>query len=177
MADYYQIITGTIAELEVTNADVRLFKANKFGALPALGLLALGDSVAAASQLGGVDSNQDGVDYLNSGQYFSCKLGELTIVGLFCRAFFNNGDKVEVVVEPLDDGSYFAYALRRPIDHRLWLHPNSMQGTDVSKKEAFRDTLILFLFCLVVFSCFELYFITLENGLFFYLVISLVFVL
>lgn len=171
MADYYQIICGRISELKVTDTDARLFKSNKLAGLPALVFLALGDSAAAASQVGLADDNQDDVDYLNRCQYFSCKVGKLTVVGLVCRAFFNNGDNVEVVVEPLDDGSYFAYALRRPIDHRLWLHPNSMQGTDIGKKEAFRQGLFIFILGVVFYTIFS-FWLLFDTGDFIYFIWS-----
>lgn len=171
MADYYQIICGRISQLKVTDTDARLFKSNKLAGLPALVFLALGDSAAAASQVGLADDNQDDVDYLNRCQYFSCKVGKLTVVGLVCRAFFNNGDNVEVVVEPLDDGSYFAYALRRPIDHRLWLHPNSMQGTDIGKKEAFRQSLFIFILGVVFYTIFS-FWLLFDTGDFIYFIWS-----
>lgn len=75
------------------------------------------------------------------------KLGELTVQGIFCRAFFRNGDKVEVVVEPLEDGSYYAYALHRPIDHRLWLYPWAMKGTKANNDKNYsKNQLILLVF-------------------------------
>jgi hypothetical protein len=136
----YQIITGKITELEVIDADLSLFGDNALASLPLLGQLALGNSAEAASQIGMASGQEEAADYLNSAQYFRCKLGELTIHGIFCRAFFRNGDKVEVVAEPLEDGSYYAYALRRAIDHRLWLYPWAMKGTKANNKEAFRYT-------------------------------------
>ncbi|WP_392553309.1 putative type VI secretion system effector [Orbus wheelerorum] len=153
--DYYQIITGTLTELEVFDTQAQFFKSRKLAGLPAIGLLALGDAAAAASQLSLADSNEEATAYLNSVQYFRCKVGDLVVEGVFCRAFFTNGDQVEVVVEPRDDGSYFAYALRRPIDHRLWLHPFSMKGSKVGDKEAFRYAFFSFLFlsfCGIIFT-------------------------
>jgi hypothetical protein len=153
-SDYYQIITGKITELEVIDTDLSHFSNGSFASLPLLGQLALGNTTEAASQVGMASGQQEAADYLNSVQYFRCKLGEFTVHGIFCRAFFRNGDKVEVVVEPLDDGSYYAYALRRPIDHRLWLYPWAMKGTKANNKEAFKEagTLIgsTFVFSLVL---------------------------
>ena len=136
----YQIITGKIAELEVIDTDLSLFGKGSFASLPILGQLALGNTTEAASQLGMATDQEEAVNYLNSVQYFRCKLGNLTVQGIFCRAFFRNGDQVEVVVEPLEDGSYYAYALRRPIDHRLWLYPWAMKGTKANNKEASKYT-------------------------------------
>lgn len=139
MNDYYQIITGKITDLQVIDTDLALFGKGTFVSLPLLGQLALGNTTEAASQLSMASGQQEATDYLNSVQYFRCKLGELTIQGIFCRAFFRNGDKVEVVVEPMEDGSYYTYALRRPIDHRLWLYPWAMKGTKANNKAAFKD--------------------------------------
>ena len=136
----YQIITGKIAELEVIDTDLSLFGKGSFASLPILGQLALGNTTQAASQVGMATDQEEAVNYLNSAQYFRCKLGNFTVQGIFCRAFFRNGDQVEVVVEPLEDGSYYAYALRRPIDHRLWLYPWAMKGTKANNKEASKYT-------------------------------------
>ncbi|OCG06892.1 hypothetical protein A9G14_01275 [Gilliamella apicola] len=89
----------------------------------------MGDNLAAASQVATSNRYEDESDFLNSVQYFTCKIGNLEVQGIFCRAFFRNGDQVEVVVEPCDEDGYFAYALRRPIDHRLWLYPRAMKGS------------------------------------------------
>jgi hypothetical protein len=180
MNHYFQIITGKITELEVTDTDLSLFGDGSFASLPLLGQLALGNTTEAASQVGMASGQEEAADYLNSVQYFRCKLGELTVHGIFCRAFFRNGDKVEVVVEPLDDGSYYAYALRRPIDHRLWLYPWAMKGTKANKTDAVKATaplsLLIFLGSFIAISIIsdDLFFfilmltiITIVDGLFF----------
>ncbi|OCG54255.1 hypothetical protein A9G36_08730 [Gilliamella sp. Choc6-1] len=155
-SDYYQIITGKITELEVIDTNLSHFSNGSFASLPLLGQLALGNTTEAASQVGMASGQQEAADYLNSVQYFRCKLGEFTVHGIFCRAFFRNGDKVEVVVEPLEDGSYYAYALRRPIDHRLWLYPWAMKGTKASNKESFKFagkiTFPCFILSMVIFT-------------------------
>ncbi|OCG63653.1 hypothetical protein A9G48_05490 [Gilliamella sp. wkB18] len=181
-SDYYQIITGKITELEVIDTNLSHFSNGSFASLPLLGQLALGNSAEAASQVGMASGQQEAADYLNSVQYFRCKLGELTVHGIFCRAFFRNGDKVEVVVEPLEDGSYYAYALRRPIDHRLWLYPWAMKGTKANNKAAFKEAgIIMILIYLgtlimsgitiqdVVLFCLSFVVITIVDGLIFFL--------
>ncbi|WP_392553312.1 putative type VI secretion system effector [Orbus wheelerorum] len=155
--DYYQIITGTLSELEVFDTQAQFFKSRKLAGLPAAGLLALGDAAAAASQLSLADSNDEASAYLNSVQYFRCKVGDLVVEGVFCRAFFSNGDQVEVVIEPKDDGSYFAYALRRPIDHRLWLHPFAMKGSKVGNKEALKLSIMIALPTFMIFIIFMIF--------------------
>ena len=179
-SEYYQIITGKIAELEVIDTDLSLFGKSNFASLPILGQLALGNTTEAASQLGMATDQEEAVNYLNSVQYFRCKLGNLTVQGIFCRAFFRNGDQVEVVVEPLEDGSYYAYALRRPIDHRLWLYPWAMKGTKANNKEAYKEagTIMLLTYlgtsiaagiCLqdILLFCLSLIVITIVDGLIF----------
>ncbi|WP_392562400.1 putative type VI secretion system effector [Orbus sturtevantii] len=166
-ADYYQIITGTLSELEVFDTQAQFFKSRKLAGLPAAGLLALGDAAAAASQLSTADDNEEATAYLNSVQYFRCKVGNIVVEGLFCRAFFTDGDQVEVVAEPRNDGSYFAYALRRPIDHRLWLHPFAMKGTAIGKREAFRYAKYFFLFLTIILNAMSLYICWEEDDFFF----------
>ena len=163
--DHYQIITGKIADLQVIDTDLALFGKGTFSSLPLLGQLALGNTTEAASQVGMASGQQEAVDYLNSVQYFRCRLGELTIQGIFCRAFFHNGDQVEVVVEPMEDGSYYAYALRRLIDHRLWLYPWSMKGSKANSKEALKYTGT---FTLIVFIISMVLVVFISNNLFFF---------
>lgn len=171
MNNDYQIITGKIAELEVIDTDLSLFGKGSFASLPILGQVALGNTTEAASQLGMATDQEETVNYLNSVQYFRCKLGNLTVQGIFCRAFFRNGDQVEVVVEPLEDGSYYAYALRRPIDHRLWLYPWSMKGTKANNKEALKYTgtftLIIFIIGIILVTIIS------DDLTFFFLMISI----
>ena len=179
-SEYYQVITGKIAELAVIDTDLSLFGKGSFASLPILGQLALGNTTEAASQLGMATDQEETVNYLNSVQYFRCKLGNLTVQGIFCRAFFRNGDQVEVVVEPLEDGSYYAYALRRPIDHRLWLYPWAMKGTKANNKAAMKyfGTLMLITYlgtsiaagiCLqdILLFCLSFIVITIVDGLIF----------
>ena len=153
MSDHYQIITGIVSELEVFDTEQQFLKTRKLAGLPALGLFFLGDVVAAASQLNTADSNEEAAEFLNSVQYFRCKMGANIIEGIFCRVFFNNGDQVEVVVEPRSDGCYFAYALRRLIDHRLWLHPWATKGTKAGNKSALKFAVslmsVIFVFTII----------------------------
>ena len=172
MNNDYQIITGKIAELEVIDTDLSLFGKGTFASLPILGQLALGNTTEAASQVGMATDQEEAVNYLNSAQYFRCKLGNLTVQGIFCRAFFRNGDQVEVVVEPLEDGSYYAYAVRRPIDHRLWLYPWAMKGTKANNKAAMKYTgtlmgaIFIFSMIMVAIISKELWFIAIAFAVF-----------
>ncbi|OCG06888.1 hypothetical protein [Gilliamella apicola] len=123
MSEYFQIIKGKISDLKVIDTSLAVFGSGALNGLPAISQALMGDNLAAASQVATSNHYEDESDFLNSVQYFTCKIGNLEVRGVFCRAFFRNGDQVEVVVEPCDEDGYLAYALRRPIDHRLWLYP------------------------------------------------------
>ena len=117
MSKYFQIIKGKISDLKVIDTSLAVFGSGALNGLPAISHALMGDNLAAASQVATSNSYEEESDFLNSVQYFTCKIGNLEVQGIFCRAFFRNGDQVEVVVEPCDEDGYFAYALRRPIDH------------------------------------------------------------
>ncbi|OTQ26809.1 putative type VI secretion system effector [Gilliamella apicola] len=154
MSDYFQIIKGKISDLKVIDTSLAVFGSGALNGLPAISQALIGDNLAAASQVATSNRYEDESDFLNSVQYFTCKIGNLEVRGIFCRAFFRNGDQVEVVVEPCDEDGYFAYALRRPIDHRLWLYPWAMKGSKANSRAALKNTgiftLLVYLFDLVL---------------------------
>ena len=154
MSEYFQIIKGKISDLKVIDTSLAVFGSGALNGLPAISHALMGDNLAAASQVATSNRYEDESDFLNSVQYFTCKIGNLEVRGIFCRAFFRNGDQVEVVVEPCDEDGYFAYALRRPIDHRLWLYPRAMKGSKANSRAALKNTgiftLLVYLFDLVL---------------------------
>ncbi|ORF47137.1 putative type VI secretion system effector [Gilliamella apicola] len=150
MSEYFQIIKGKISDLKVIDTSSAVFGTGALNGLPAISHAVMGDNLAAASQVATSNRYEDESDFLNSVQYFTCKIGNLEVRGIFCRAFFRNGDQVEVVVEPCDEDGYLAYALRRPIDHRLWLYPWAMKGSKANSRVALKSELI---FILPVYFC------------------------
>ena len=150
MNEYFQIIKGKISDLKVTDTSLAVFGRGALNGLPAISQALMGDNLAAASQVATSNRYEDESDFLNSVQYFTCKIGNLEVRGIFCRAFFRNGDQVEVVVEPCDEDGYLAYALRRPIDHRLWLYPWAMKGSKANSRAALKSAGI---FILPVYLC------------------------
>ena len=150
MSKYFQIIKGKISDLKVIDTSLAVFGTGALNGLPAISHALMGDNLAAASQVATSNRYEDESDFLNSVQYFTCKIGNLEVQGIFCRAFFRNGDQVEVVVEPCEEDGYFAYALRRPIDHRLWLYPWAMKGSKANSRAALKSELI---FILPVYFC------------------------
>lgn len=136
---YYQIITGYITDLEVYDTQESYLNARKLAGRPDINLLRIGhlDLVFMANRMRINASKMQNIDCDTADieQYFCCKLGDKVIEGAFCRAFFNEGDYVEVVVDQLAGGTYFAYALRRPADSLLWLHPYATVGTEANNKK------------------------------------------
>ena len=162
MSEYFQIIKGKISDLKVIDTSLAVFGSGALNGLPAISQALMGDNLAAASQVATSNRYEDESDFLNSVQYFTCKIGNLEVQGIFCRAFFRNGDQVEVVVEPCDEDGYFAYALRRPIDHRLWLYPWAMKGSKANSKYALKSARI---FILPVYLCNLIFIIVLTRDL------------
>ena len=150
MSEYFQIIKGKISDLKVIDTSSAVFGSGALNGLPAIGHAVMGDNLAVASQVTTSNRYEDESDFLNSVQYFTCKIGNLEVRGIFCRAFFRNGDQVEVVVEPCEEDGYLAYALRRPIDHRLWLYPWAMKGSKANSRAALKS---VGLFTLLVYLC------------------------
>ena len=162
MSDYFQIIKGKISDLKVIDTSLAVFGSGALNGLPAISQALMGDNLAAASQVATSNRYEDESDFLNSVQYFTCKIGNLEVRGIFCRAFFRNGDQVEVVVEPCDEDGYLAYALRRPIDHRLWLYPWAMKGSKANSQAALKS---VGLFILSIYLCNLVLIIVASNSL------------
>ena len=162
MSEYFQIIKGKISDLKVIDTSLAVFGSGALNGLPAISHAVMGDNLAAASQVATSNRYEDESDFLNSVQYFTCKIGNLEVRGIFCRAFFRNGDQVEVVVEPCDEDGYFAYALRRPIDHRLWLYPWAMKGSKANSQAALKS---VGLFILSIYLCNLVLIIVASNNL------------
>ena len=162
MSEYFQIIKGKISDLKVIDTSLAVFGSGALNGLPAISHAVMGDNLAAASQVATSNRYEDESDFLNSVQYFTCKIGNLEVRGIFCRVFFRNGDQVEVVVEPCEEDGYLAYALRRPIDHRLWLYPWAMKGSKANSKYALKSARI---FILPVYLCNLIFIIALTRDL------------
>ena len=162
MSEYFQIIKGKISDLKVIDTSLAVFGSGALNGLPAISHALMGDNLAAASQVATSNRYEDESDFLNSVQYFTCKIGNLEVRGIFCRAFFRNGDQVEVVVEPCEEDGYLAYALRRPIDHRLWLYPWAMKGSKANSKDALKS---VGLFILSIYLCNLVLIIVASNNL------------
>lgn len=138
-SECFQIITGHITNLEVYDAVESFTHARKLAGCSDLNLYMIGhlSLVFTANKRLAMYATRNELDCPTSDieQYFRFKLGNNIIEGVCCRVAFAEGDYVEVVVDQIAGGTYFAYALRRPIDHLLWLHPYATEGTEAKLNE------------------------------------------
>lgn len=132
--EYYQIITGYITELEIYDTHESYIQARKLAGYPDINLKLIGhlDLVFMENSIITNYSSMNKSDCPTSDveQYVRFKLGDKVIEGTFCGVAFSEGNYVEVVVDQIEGGTYFAYALRQPAEHLLWLHPYATTGTE-----------------------------------------------
>lgn len=152
---YYQVITGYITDLELYDSYQNFIQARTLANRPDFNVSSIGHLDKVFNENSYMKAilarREDNSPIPNIEQYFCFKLGDKVIEGVFCRAFFNIGDYVEVVVDQIEGESYFAYALRRPVDHYLWLHPYATMGTELAKRKKKK---YLSLIPIIIFSSF-----------------------
>ncbi|WP_136655920.1 putative type VI secretion system effector [Pragia fontium] len=127
----FVVFSGMISNLQVISSESNLFlnqENRRLGALATLGLAAIGESGSAATSL----QHASGGDIKL--QLFRCEVDGKIVYGCFSRVFFADGEQVDIVAEPQEDGGFYAYSVRRPIDHRLWLPFYCERGTKAHKK-------------------------------------------
>ncbi|QBH96221.1 hypothetical protein EKN56_07295 [Limnobaculum zhutongyuii] len=147
----FVFFSGIISDLQVVN-DERDFilesELKNTGKAAAVGLAIAGVAGAAATAL------QSSVGAESEVQLFRCKVGDKLVTGCFSRVFFDNNEEVDIVAEPKEDGSYYAHAVRRTIDHRLWMPFYCEQGSLAYKKSklttSFWFSLILTFPCIIL---------------------------
>ncbi|SUB82349.1 Uncharacterised protein [Pragia fontium] len=131
MDNAFIVFSGTVSNLVVIEHESNVFsdeKNRRLGALATLGLAAIGESGSAATSL----QHTSGGDIKL--QLFRCEIAGKTVYGCFSRVFFADGEQVDIVAEPQEDGGFYAYSVRRPIDHRLWLPFYCERGTKAHRK-------------------------------------------
>ena len=151
----FVVFSGIIEKLQLFD-DTKNFiannKLNSIGKISSVGLAATEMAGAAITAL------QSSIDSGNQIQYFHCYIDAKEVSGCFSVVFFTDGDEVDVVAELQADGSYFAYAVRRPIDHRLWLYPYCFRGRSAHRKSNKKMSLGIgsfFFICLSIISVIE----------------------
>ncbi|WP_231752073.1 putative type VI secretion system effector [Burkholderia sp. MSMB1498] len=98
-----------------------------------------GGAIGLAS-LAGTKEEADKVQFELGGKFFT---------GWLMWSPFQDDEEVEVVAEPLKDGTYRAFAILRPSDHTIALYPHCSRGKSAHFKNSFkwfmRGFLIVFL--------------------------------
>ncbi|VEJ55222.1 putative type VI secretion system effector [Pragia fontium] len=131
MDNAFIVFSGTVSNLVVIEHESNVFsdeKNRRLGALATLGLAAIGESGSAATSLQHASAGDIKL------QLFRCEIAGKTVYGCFSRIFFADGEQVDIVAEPQEDGGFYAYSVRRPIDHRLWLPFYCERGTKAHRK-------------------------------------------
>ena len=114
----------------------------------AIGLAAAGLAGAATNALFSAGGGADRV------KYFTGLLDGKRIAGQFSKIWFSDGDHLECAVESQPDGSYTAYAVRRPSDQTLWMFPHCSRGRKKHWRYARRMSAILsFLMTIFLLLC------------------------
>ena len=122
----FDVVRGEVASLHVWQDD-QDFVAQEgdsvAGGIAVVGLAAQGLAGAATSAAISSGSTADRVDF------FTCSVGSHVIRGRFGKVTFQDGDLVEVVVQS-GSGAAEAFAVVRPADRTMWLHPHCGRGTN-----------------------------------------------
>jgi hypothetical protein len=130
----FVLIKGIVSALE-TSEDQEVFvgggTGRTAGAVAAVGLASEGLAGAAA---GAAQFSSDIADKVTQ---FQCKVGDLLVAGRFGAIGFAEGDLVEVVGRQA--GTLFSvYAVARPKDRSIWMHPHCGRGSRAFKMFAFK---------------------------------------
>lgn len=88
---------------------------------------------------------------------FACAVNGKVVCGTFCGARkLQNGDRVKMVVSPIDNGVLYAHAVQRPKDELLWMPSQVHCGDRAALKDAIKMAKNTCIFGWVFFSIFGL---------------------
>jgi uncharacterized MnhB-related membrane protein len=135
-----ELLTGTLSDLYIDSSEFDFVSSGgeEIAAdraaigLAAAGLVGAASNTPVASS-GGTDSVQAFVGVVDGKR----------ISGCFSKVWFQNGDDIECAVEPQSGGSFAVYAVRRPSDQTLWMHPHCSRGRKKHWKYARKMSVIL----------------------------------
>lgn len=106
------------------------------GAAVAVGLVAEGLAGAATSAAFSSADMAERVDF------FACQVAEHVVRGRFGKVSFSDGDFIEVVCQPAAH-ALDAFAVRRPSDRTIWMHPHCGRGSTACRRFAIKSILLL----------------------------------
>lgn len=128
------IIRGVVSQLQMRQAKEEfLFSGSDVaaGRTAAVGLAIdglAGEATGAALSVGNTAERVD---------FFVCKVGDRVVKGRFGKVNFANGDSVEVLGS--SHGNLLeAYAVTRPSDRTIWMHPHCGRGSSNYKRYCVR---------------------------------------
>lgn len=127
-------IKGVIADLRTSEGAedfVGAGASQASGAAAAVGLAAEGLAGAAA---GAAQFSSDIADKVT---FFRCRVGGQLVTGRFGNIGFSDDDEVEIVGTKLSS-EFLAYAVARPKDRSVWMHPHCSRGTGAYKRFTFK---------------------------------------
>lgn len=144
----YSTIEGVISMLEVAEGKQNLLAGIQNRTAAAGAVAALTDQFGTAANAAMV-ALYDGEDV----KHFGAVVNDQLIVGTFRRMDFKEGDIIKAIVTP-QSTAYFAHAVIRQSDQRLWLPLNVMQGRAAALRNSFGLVGLLMLAVAVFFLLF-----------------------
>lgn len=133
-------LNGKLSDLYIEEGEADFVSSSNTQAVAssaAMGLALAGMAGTATNTLFAASGRADKV------QYFTATLDGKRIAGRFSNIWFQNGDELEVAAQPQSDGTYAAYAIRRPSDKTLWMFPHCSRGSKAHWKFARKMSVIL----------------------------------
>ena len=123
MTKGYNLLKGTVSHLQVMD-DPKELRSDDIGLLAIIGLMIVGAFEVIGALIGALTAGSITLE----GKSYQCYVGRKKVQGKLLHVNFKNGDYVEMLVKPIDNGQYLSYAVRMPQYHALYF-PRSVGVT------------------------------------------------
>ena len=123
MTKGYNLLKGTVSHLQVMDEPKEL-RSDDIGLLAIIGLMIVGAFEVIGALIGALTAGSITLE----GKSYQCYVGRKKVQGKLLHVNFKNGDYVEMLVKPIDNGQYLSYAVRMPQYHALYF-PRSVGVT------------------------------------------------
>ena len=123
MTKGYHLLKGTVSHLQVMD-DPKELRSDDIGLLAIIGLMIVGAFEVIGALIGALTAGSVTLE----GKGYQCYVGRKKVQGKLLHVNFKNGDYVEMLVKPIDNGQYLSYAVRMPQYHALYF-PRSVGVT------------------------------------------------
>ena len=120
-----ELLSGRLTDLRIEDSEESFVSSGGpevAAGAAAIGLAAAGLAGAATNSLYAASGGTDSI------QSFTGLLNDKRISGRFSKIWFKDGDHLECAVDGQSDGTYAAFAVRRPSDQTLWMFPHCSRG-------------------------------------------------